>query len=141
MDFNAILVIIAILSMFWAMMRVLLTAFTTLNERRDAIATGYLNGRPITSRHRKTLFYHDWLPLTGAAVFFMLIVGIIIFELPTLLLLEADSVLLERMKTLSLLAAVMPFIMAIGYVVTSFADIIYIGTLLTENKRSTEPDT
>ncbi len=132
MDYSAILAILAILSMFWAMMRVMLTAFTTLNERRDVIATGYLNGQAISSEHRKTIFYQDWLPLTGAAIFFMLIVGFIIAKLPSLILSDVESILTGRLKTLTGLASVMPFMLSAGYFFMTVASVIFIGQALSK---------
>jgi hypothetical protein len=130
MDYSAILAILAILSMFWAMMRVLLTAFTTLNERRDTIATGQLGGLPITLEHRKTIFFHDWQPLSGAAIFFMLLVGFMIAKLPSLILADADSVLNSSMSTLTGLTAVMPFMLAVGYFCMTVVGTIFIGRVL-----------
>ncbi|MEQ9104978.1 MAG: hypothetical protein RIE53_09780 [Rhodothermales bacterium] len=130
MDYSAILAILAILSMFWAMMRVLLTAFTTLNERRDTIATGHLDGHPITLEHRKTIFFHDWLPLSGAAIFFMLLVGFMIAKLPSLILSDSESILNNRLSTLTGLAAIMPFMLAVGYFCMTVVGTIFIGRVL-----------
>lgn len=67
---------IAIAAGSWGLASIILTATTTMIERRDAVVTGRLDGIEIDAKHRRHIIDNDWLPMVEGVVIFMIIAAI-----------------------------------------------------------------
>ena len=59
-EINALL---PILGALWLSGGAAIASTQMINERRDVIMQGFLNGRPLSMLHRQTILHDDWLPL------------------------------------------------------------------------------
>jgi hypothetical protein len=117
--------VLALLAAFWAGTSAVFTGMKLLIERRDLVEFGRTGEATLNSASRRRILVQEWAPIRGALGLVSAMLCIVILSLPSLA--EPFNRVLQ---IISLVAAAVPLLGAIYFLVGGVAEYLYLSKRL-----------
>jgi hypothetical protein len=108
--------LIAIIGTLWVATSTVISTSQVINERRDVVLSGQLDGRPIAVYHRELILHHDWLPMAIASGLACLVFAVFLCLVPRIFKLEGP------LRIFCFAAAIVPAVGGLSWLLGGVAE-------------------
>lgn len=121
---------VSIIAALWVSGGVAVTSTQAINERRDVIMSGVLDGTPLSLLHRQTILYDDWVPL-------VIMMGLNNLVLAAFFIIGPLALKLNRsFKILCFICATLPVLGLVSWSVGGIVEYNVMQTILANETRA-----
>jgi len=110
---------LVLLAAFRAGTSAIISGIKILNETRDRIIVGIMDGKVMSIEHRRQLLNHDWIPLRLGLASVSLVLAIIIISLPYL---ANREIMKPGFSTVCYITALVPFCGFLNFLVFGISE-------------------
>jgi hypothetical protein len=122
---------LVIIAAFWAGFSAVITAYKTINDKRDQILHGHHEGNNLSMEHRRLAFFNDWIPMKFGIGLSSLVFGIAIVYIPNLM---EKPEYKEQAIPICWVVALIPFLSCLGFCGLGISDLIFVKQTLDREK-------